>query len=153
MYLSTLTNLLMFPLALLLLLFSCLSYLYLLMLFNPKKKKSVWFRAGKVLITQCDCIWLFTIVEKGITRYNFCKIFSYRVKRDWYENFIGIRELSEWLALYWFKNIFTTDTGTQEKYFFLMRFMTERQFILTVKSILTLMFLVTHSWYFFLTLH
>ena len=50
----------------------------------------------------------------GITITNFWKIFRYGVKRDHYGKFIGIRELSEQLALYCFNHIFSTDTGDPE---------------------------------------
>ena len=59
------------------------------------------------------------------------KLFRYGVKIDQYEKLIGIRELSERLALDWSKNYFSTDTGTRKRtYLPLMRYIKERQFLL-----------------------
>ena len=48
----------------------------------------------------------------GMTITNWWKLFRYGVNRDHYDNFIGIREFLEQLALDCFKNPFSTDTGT-----------------------------------------
>ena len=51
----------------------------------------------------------------GMTINNCWKLFCYGVKRDHYDNFIGIRELLEQIAADCFNNPFTTDTGTPAK--------------------------------------
>ena len=51
----------------------------------------------------------------GMTVANCWKLFRYGVKRDHYEKFIGIRELSERLAQDCFKNPFPPDIGTPSK--------------------------------------
>ena len=51
----------------------------------------------------------------GMTITNGWKLFRYGVKRYNHYKFIGIREFSEWIAVDWFNNAFTTDTGTPEK--------------------------------------
>ena len=49
-----------------------------------------------------------------ITITNYWKLFCYGVKRDHYENFIGIRELLERLAQGCFNNMFSPETRTLE---------------------------------------
>ena len=51
----------------------------------------------------------------GMTIDNFWKIFSYGVMRYHYVKSIGIRYLSEQLALDFFNNHFFNDTGTLAK--------------------------------------
>ena len=58
---------------------------------------------------------LCTVVAMLMTIPNSWKLFSYGVKRDHYDKFIGIREFSERLAQDCFKNPFLPDIGTQEK--------------------------------------
>ena len=50
----------------------------------------------------------------GVTITNCWKMFYYGVKRDNYDNFIGIRELSEQLAMDSFSNPFITDAWYPE---------------------------------------
>ena len=47
----------------------------------------------------------------GMTITNCCKLFCCSVKRYYYEELVFIRELLECLALDFFKNKFSTDTG------------------------------------------
>ena len=54
-------------------------------------------------------------VDMIIAITTFWKLFCYGFKRDYHEKLIGIRELSEQLALYCFNNTFSTDTGTLAK--------------------------------------
>ena len=63
-------------------------------------------------VTQCGLIRFFTTVAMGMTITNCWKLFLYGVKRDYYDVFIDIRELSERIAADCFNNTFTTDTGT-----------------------------------------
>ena len=51
----------------------------------------------------------------GINITNFWKLFCYGVKRDHYENFISIRELSQQLSQDFFKNDFSPYVGTPAK--------------------------------------
>ena len=46
---------------------------------------------------------------------NCWKLFCYGIKRDHYEKFIGIWEFSVKIAVDYFNNTFTTDTGTPAK--------------------------------------
>ena len=65
--------------------------------------------------TQCGCILLFTAFSMGMTITNFCKQFRYVVNIDHHEKLIGIREFLEQLAIYFFKNTFSTGTGNPSK--------------------------------------
>ena len=51
----------------------------------------------------------------GMKITNIWKLFSYGVKRDHHEKFIGISELSEQIAVDCFNNTFTTDTWITSK--------------------------------------
>ena len=51
----------------------------------------------------------------GMNITNCLKLFRYGFKRYRCDNFIGISEFSERLAIDWFSNPFTTDTGTPAK--------------------------------------
>ena len=66
-------------------------------------------------VTQCGWLRLCTTVAMVITITNFWKMFSYGVKRDHYDKLIGIRELSEQIAQYFFNNTFSPDRGTPAK--------------------------------------
>ena len=65
----------------------------------------------KFLVTHCGWIRLCKAVAMGITITNFCKPFCYGVKRYHFEKLIGIREFLEQLALDYFNNTFSTDSG------------------------------------------
>ena len=65
--------------------------------------------------TQCGLLWLCTTVAMGMTITNGRKLFLYGVKRDHYDQLIGIREFSERLAQDCFNNNFSSDRGTPEK--------------------------------------
>ena len=69
----------------------------------------------KFWVTQCGWLRLCTTVAMGTTITNLWKLFRYGVKRYHYEKLIGIRAFSEQLALDFFKNTFSTDTGTPAK--------------------------------------
>ena len=66
----------------------------------------------KLWFTQFGWIWLCMIVSIKMTITNFLNIFCDTVKREHYNKLVGIRELSEQIAQYCFKNPFKTDTGT-----------------------------------------
>ena len=66
-------------------------------------------------MAQCGWLRLGTTVGMGITITNCWKLFSYGAKRDHYDKLIGIRELSERIAVDFLNNTFTTDTGTPSK--------------------------------------
>ena len=59
--------------------------------------KSRWsdFVLGVFWVTKCGWLWLFTIVDTGMTLTNCCKLFRYGVKRYHYDKFIVIREFLE----------------------------------------------------------
>ena len=61
------------------------------------------------------CILLYTTVSMGMNINIFCKQFRYVVKIDHHEKLIDIRDLLEQLALYYFSNTFSNDTGTPSK--------------------------------------
>ena len=67
---------------------------------SHNKSRQSDFALEKFCVTQCGWLQLFTAVAMVMTINNCWKIFHYGVKRDHYETFIGIRELSEQLALY-----------------------------------------------------
>ena len=66
----------------------------------------------KLWFTQFGWIWLCMIVSIKMTITNFLNIFCDTVKREHYNKLVGIRELLEQLALDYFNNPFSTDTGT-----------------------------------------
>ena len=130
-YLSKLTHLIILTFDLLLVPFSCLSYLDLLMIFTPTKIQAAWFSYWKVLVYS---VWLTTCmynccygneynqfigtIFNGFTIYN-------------YEKLVDIREWLEWLAPYWLNHPFLTDTGTPlKKHLYFMRSMMYREFII-----------------------
>ena len=59
---------------------------------------------------------VYLVWSMEMTINNFWKIFHSGIKREHYENLIGIRELLELLAFYCLDNPFTTYTRTPEKY-------------------------------------
>ena len=65
--------------------------------------------------TQCGWLQLCNTVAMGIKITSGWKLFHYGVKRDHYDKFIGIREFLELIAVDFFNNNFTTDTGTLAK--------------------------------------
>ena len=65
-------------------------------------------------MTQRGWIWLCTNVDTGMTITNCWELFLYGVKRDHYENFIGIREFLEQITVDCFSNTFITDIGNPE---------------------------------------
>ena len=69
----------------------------------------------KFWVTQCVWLRLCNNVAVGMKINNFWKLFWYGVKKDHYDNFIGIREFSKRIAADCFNNTFTTDTGTLSK--------------------------------------
>ena len=69
----------------------------------------------KFWVTQCGWIRLFTTDAMGTMITSFWKLFRYGVKRDRYDKFISIRELSEQIAVVCFNNNFTTEIGTPTK--------------------------------------
>ena len=69
----------------------------------------------KFLVTQCGWLRLCTTISIGMTITNCWKLFCYGVKRNHFNKSISIRELSEKIAVDWFNNPFTTDTGTPAK--------------------------------------
>ena len=69
----------------------------------------------KFWVTQCIWIKLFTTVSMGTIITNCWKLFHCWVKRQHYDKFIGIRELSERISVNCFNNTFTVDTGTMAK--------------------------------------
>ena len=66
----------------------------------------------KYWVTHSFWLWLFTDVAIVMNITNCWKLFSYGVKRDYYEKLVGIRELFEWLSLDCFNNLFQTNTRT-----------------------------------------
>ena len=62
----------------------------------------------KFWVTQCGWIRLFTTVAMGMKITNCWKLFCYGVKRDHYDKIIGVRELSEQIAVYCFGNTVIT---------------------------------------------
>ena len=65
----------------------------------------------KLYVTQCGWLGLWTTVSMGMTINGFWKLFHYGFNRYHYEKSIGIRELSEQLAQYFFNNPFSHDSG------------------------------------------
>ena len=100
--------------ALLLVPFSCLSFLVQLMRYSHNKSRQSDLVLEKFWVTQCGWIILCTPVAMGTTITNCWKPFCYGVKRDHYNTFIGITEFSERIAVDFFNNNFTTETETPE---------------------------------------
>ena len=71
----------------------------------------------KLCVTKCGWIQSRTTVLMGTTINKLWQLCCYGVKRDHYDKLIGIREFSELLALYFFKNSFTNDNGNPAKNF------------------------------------
>ena len=69
----------------------------------------------KYWVTQCGWIRLFATVAIRKTLRNFWEIFCYRIKREHYEKFIGVREFLGQLSPNCFDNPFSTDTRTPDK--------------------------------------
>ena len=69
----------------------------------------------KFWVPQCGWIWFCTTVVMGMTITNCWKLFHYGIKRENYYKFIGIRYFLELLAMDFFSNTFTTDTGMLAK--------------------------------------
>ena len=82
---------------------------------SHNKSRQSGLALEKFWVTQCGWLWLCTTVAMGMAITNSWELFSYGVKRDHYEKSIGIREVSEQLALDLFNNPFSTDTGTPAK--------------------------------------
>ena len=69
----------------------------------------------KWCVTQCGLLILCTTVVMEMNMTNCWKLFWYGVKRDHYDKFVGIRELSEGLAQDCFNNNFSPDRWTPAK--------------------------------------
>ena len=69
----------------------------------------------KFWVTKCGWLWLCITVAMGMRITNGWKLFCYGVKRDYNDNFIGIREFLEQISADCFNNNFTTYTGKPEK--------------------------------------
>ena len=82
---------------------------------SHNKSRQSYLALEKFWVTKCVWLWLCTTVAVVMTITNLWKLFRYGVKRYHYEKLIGIREFSEQLALDFFKNNFSTDTGTPAK--------------------------------------
>ena len=78
---------------------------------------------------------LFTAVYMGMIITNLWKLFFWGVKRDHYEKLIGIREFLERLALDFFNNNFTANTGAQAKNITLLEEVDDRETVCTYCSI------------------
>ena len=79
-----------------------------------KKPRQSDLALEKLWVTLFGCLRLFMTVSMEMTIPIFWKLFWYGVKRCHYEKLIGIREFSEWLAIYCFNNTFSTCTETPE---------------------------------------
>ena len=66
-------------------------------------------------VTQCGYIRLCTTLSIVITVTNFWKLFLHIFNREKYEILIGIRELSEHISHYCFKNTLSNDSMTPDK--------------------------------------
>ena len=82
---------------------------------SQNKSQKLDLALEKFWVTQYGCIRLCTTVAMGMKITNCLKLFHYGVKRDHYNNFIGMSELLERHAMDFFSNIFTTDTRTPSK--------------------------------------
>ena len=81
---------------------------------SHNKSRQSYIALEKFWVTQCGWLQFCANVAMGITITNCWKLFFCGVKRDHHEKFIGIIEFLEWIAVYFFNNNFTTDTGTLE---------------------------------------
>ena len=81
---------------------------------SHKKLRQSDLALEKFWITQYGCLRLFTAVDMGMKISDCWKLFCYGIKREHHEKFIGIREFSERIAIYYFSNEFTKDTRTLE---------------------------------------
>ena len=107
---------------------------------------------GKLWVTQCVWLRLYTTVDMGMNIHNLLKLYRYGVKIDHYENLIDIRGFLERLDLVWFINNFQLILGLRKRtQLSLMRSMTERQFIIDVYFISPVLILVSQRSVIFMT--
>ena len=106
----------MYQFALLLFSFSCIIFLVSVnKLDSHNKSHNLDIVLEKLWVAQFGWLRLCTDIAMGMVITNCWKLFRYGVKRDRHDKFISIREFSEWIAVDWFNNTFTTYTGTPEK--------------------------------------
>ena len=91
-YLNILTNLLMFPFALLLVPLLCQKKSAVNEVDSHNKSRQSDLALEKWWFTQCRWLMLCTTVTMGMNINNCWKLFRYGVKRDHYEKLIGVRE-------------------------------------------------------------
>ena len=103
-YPSILTNLLMFPFALLLVPVLCQFFSAVNEVDSHNKSRQSDLALEKWWVIQCGWLRLCTKVTMGMNITNCWKLFSYGVKRDHYDKLISIREFSERLAQDCFNN-------------------------------------------------
>ena len=104
----------MLPFALLLVPLLCRIFSAVNEVDSQNKSRQSDLALEKWWVTQCAWLRLCTAVDMGMTITDCWKLFSYGVKRDHYDKWIGIREFSERLAQDCFNNKLSSDRGTSE---------------------------------------
>ena len=88
---SIFTSLIIFPVTLLLVPISCLTFSAVNGVNSHKKPKNYYLALDKFWVTQCGWLWLCTIIAMGIHITNGWKLFCCGIKRDQNDKLIRIR--------------------------------------------------------------